>query len=1198
MMSRTPLRAALAAVLVACLTTGSPSPAAAGGPVMLAGHDPDDHGFQAQYAQLFTALRAAVYNGGDGILAIGANTGSEAANWVTSVASQMTPPQTVTFVNGSSISSISFNGFAVLYIPSTDHNVSGGISVSTEQQRLVDRAVDVANFITAGGGLFGLTQEGAATPYEYLGPFATVTAIELSETGDCDGNSGFQTFDNVTPTPLGATLGITNTNMDGCCWHNVFTTYSDFLSPLALANEPGCTLPQPIDGMASVIGCLECGIPGQLGLSPAQDFNPPGTYHDMTATLVEAVAPNDPIAGVNVTFTVISGPNAGDSGIDTTDANGQAFFSYLGDGGSGVDRIQATSPNPGGGGTLTTNVALKFWDLDCNQNSVPDTCDTDCSAFDGDCLLFPSCGTSPDANANQTPDECEGCGLPGPCDDGNPCTQNDTCANFLCAGTPIDCSGLDSSCTVGVCNVDTGQCQAQATNPGGSCNDGNLCTQNDVCTIGVCAGTALDCSGLDTACTTGVCNAGTGTCQAQATNNGGPCNDGNLCTTGDSCSAGVCAGSTLDCSGLTSACAIGTCNAGTGACEVEPINEGGTCNDGNACTQGETCTSGICAGPVLDCDHLDSVCTIGVCNTGTGACEAQPANEGGPCSDGSLCTSNDVCDGGVCTGAPADCSFLDSDCTQGLCDESNGGCYIVNANEGGPCDDGDSCNANDVCIAGACSQCGNGSTDAGCGETCDPPQSGICDGTCHAVVCGNDIIQTGEECDDGNAASGDGCSSTCQFEDKLCIQGTEPSVARQAKRVVFSAHYDYIGQNPDGNREIFYFDRKRLSKEIKRTMKREGVDAITAKDQLIATRPADFFKQLTDTAPPVVNELPSLNGSGRVVAFVSNGDIVPGAPGNPDGNREIYRIDLKRAARGDAGAVVQVTDTPVGVDNLNPNLRAYRGALLAFDSNGNLTPASCVGGELDTLPCASDADCGSGACGNPEGNREVFVYVAEVALYGGVPLKQLTAATSGHSSVGQNANYAEKATAFSSTADLLGLNPEGNSEIYRVAGGANTLGIVTETTSGEHGEASQGVRSRLAFTSNGDLTGLNPDGNREIFVWQELESPPFRQVGESVGCLNAGPSIDNRGRFVAFQSTCNRIASLGNPDQSIFVWDDAKRTLLPLVVRGELNAASARPQSTKGMTMLTYESNLGSLIDRAICFLNVRDFLKTLATQP
>lgn len=33
-----------------------------------------------------------------------------------------------------------------------------------------------------------------------------------------------------------------------------------------------------------------------------------------------------------------------------------------------------------------------------------------------------------------------------------------------------------------------------------------------------------------------------------------------------------------------------------------------------------------------------------------------------------------------------------------------------------------------------------------------------------APVCGNSIIETGEQCDDGNTVSGDGCSSTCQTE--------------------------------------------------------------------------------------------------------------------------------------------------------------------------------------------------------------------------------------------------------------------------------------------------------------------------------------------------------------------------------------------------------------------------------------------------
>jgi cysteine-rich repeat protein len=38
----------------------------------------------------------------------------------------------------------------------------------------------------------------------------------------------------------------------------------------------------------------------------------------------------------------------------------------------------------------------------------------------------------------------------------------------------------------------------------------------------------------------------------------------------------------------------------------------------------------------------------------------------------------------------------------------------------------------------------------------------------NASPCGNGIVQTGEQCDDGNTVDGDGCSSTCQLEIKNC----------------------------------------------------------------------------------------------------------------------------------------------------------------------------------------------------------------------------------------------------------------------------------------------------------------------------------------------------------------------------------------------------------------------------------------------
>jgi cysteine-rich repeat protein len=42
-------------------------------------------------------------------------------------------------------------------------------------------------------------------------------------------------------------------------------------------------------------------------------------------------------------------------------------------------------------------------------------------------------------------------------------------------------------------------------------------------------------------------------------------------------------------------------------------------------------------------------------------------------------------------------------------------------------------------------------------------------------ICGDGIAECGEECDDGNTISGDGCSSSCEVEDALCVPDWELS---------------------------------------------------------------------------------------------------------------------------------------------------------------------------------------------------------------------------------------------------------------------------------------------------------------------------------------------------------------------------------------------------------------------------------------
>ncbi len=74
--------------------------------------------------------------------------------------------------------------------------------------------------------------------------------------------------------------------------------------------------------------------------SPASATNVVNTDHTITATATDSVSGN-PLVGYGVNFDVLAGgPNQGATGQGTTDANGQATFTYTGSGGPGTDTIQ------------------------------------------------------------------------------------------------------------------------------------------------------------------------------------------------------------------------------------------------------------------------------------------------------------------------------------------------------------------------------------------------------------------------------------------------------------------------------------------------------------------------------------------------------------------------------------------------------------------------------------------------------------------------------------------------------------------------------------------------------------------------------------------------------------------------------------------------------------------------------------------
>src|SRR5262249_28144837 len=67
--------------------------------------------------------------------------------------------------------------------------------------------------------------------------------------------------------------------------------------------------------------------------------------------------------------------------------------------------------------------------------------------------------------------------------------------------------------------------------------------------------------------------------------------------------------------------------------------------------------------------------------------------------------------------------------------------------------------------------CGNGVVDPG--EECDGQPDCTTDCRHKLPGCGDGKVDPGEQCDDGNTQSGDGCSSTCQNEvSEACGNGT------------------------------------------------------------------------------------------------------------------------------------------------------------------------------------------------------------------------------------------------------------------------------------------------------------------------------------------------------------------------------------------------------------------------------------------
>ncbi len=300
--------------------------------------------------------------------------------------------------------------------------------------------------------------------------------------------------------------------------------------------------------------------------------------------------------------------------------------------------------------------------------------------------------------------------LAGSCDDGNPCTQGDHCADSKCVGTAVDCAD-DASCTVDACDAKTG---CSHTPPAATCLVGNACLPEGAVQDGqACKRCVPATSALGYSIATSQ-----------------PCDDSDACTTGDVCdSTGLCHGKALACDDANP-CTLDSCKPADGlgqgsGCVFVP---GGTaaCDDGNPCTIGDACKDGACkvGSEKLKCDD-GNPCSKDLCEPGKGcAAVADPkaCDDGKPCTTDScdpktgcahvdlqvgaacqgadLCLAGQTCDAKLACqgGAAKDCDDKNL-CTTDSCKSDKGCVHAVNKQS---CDDGFDCSVTDVCTGGQC----------------------------------------------------------------------------------------------------------------------------------------------------------------------------------------------------------------------------------------------------------------------------------------------------------------------------------------------------------------------------------------------------------------------------------------------------------------------------------------------------------------
>jgi hypothetical protein len=254
------------------LAFGMPPGLAGAGQIFVSGHDPDFHaqaGPNAAGAQHLIQESLAFARNGNSApilfiqtdlsnLGLGDHLNSAVGLNDSGFTAGTTPGNhyvTVTASQFSALTVAQLETYSAIFVPS-DH---GGTLTEADIQALDSRSADIITYLNAGGGLVAFAEDGNHTGGNSAKLFGFLPFLVSS--------TSFQEFESGnTLTPFGASLGLTNSDINGNFSHNIFTatggmnvvdtTANGSILSLAFQGQigPGGVVPEPTTLVGGSLG--------------------------------------------------------------------------------------------------------------------------------------------------------------------------------------------------------------------------------------------------------------------------------------------------------------------------------------------------------------------------------------------------------------------------------------------------------------------------------------------------------------------------------------------------------------------------------------------------------------------------------------------------------------------------------------------------------------------------------------------------------------------------------------------------------------------------------------------------------------------------------------------------------------------------------------------------------------------------------